>query len=51
MIPVVAVVATVATPLAGWDTTVRDEVLTAEAPPVTRVSTLNWLGGEVLPGV
>ena len=48
--PELAVVVTVAVPLAGWETTVSDEGLTAEAPPVTRVSTLNWLGGEVVPG-
>ena len=49
--PGVLVVATVALPLDGWDTTVRDEVFTEAAPPETRVSTLNWLGGDVLPGV
>ena len=41
---------TVAEPLAGWVTMVNDEVLTDAAPPLTRVRTLNWLGGEVEPG-
>ena len=40
-----------AVPLDGWVTMVSEAVFTEAAPPLTRVSTLNWLGGEVVPGV
>ena len=51
MIPLVPLVVSVAAPLDGWLTMVNEAVLTDAAPPLTRVSTLNWLGGEVEPGV
>ncbi len=51
MIPFVLVGAAVAVPLAGCVTMVSDSGFTAEAPPLTRVSASNWLGGLVVPGV
>ena len=43
--------AAVAVPLAGGVTMVSDAVFTDDEPPDTRVRTLNWLGGVVVPGV
>ena len=41
----------VAVPLVGWVTMVSDAVFTEAAPPVTRVSASNCVGGVVDPGV